>query len=62
MVRWPPKGRGMTAAGSALTMIEAVRNLHAVGAALEQALAVDGVSPSRRRISPGSRGPRACWR
>ena len=48
-------------AGSALTMIDAVRNLHALGATLEQALAAASAVPARiagradlGRLAPGA--------
>ena len=50
-----------TLAGSALTMIEAVRNLHSLGATLEQALSAASAVPARiagraelGRLAPGS--------
>jgi N-acetylglucosamine-6-phosphate deacetylase len=55
------RGQDGMLAGSALTMIEAVRNLHALGATLEQALAAASTVPARiagredlGRLAPGS--------
>ena len=46
-------------AGSALTMIEAVRNLHALGVPLEAALRAAAEVPARDRAAAGPRPPRA---